>query len=272
MLIDYHMHLERGDFSRDWLGRFLETAQARGVDEIAITEHSYRFRQTAGLLYAWWEEREGEAREDLDEYVALINAAKKDGWPVKLGIEVDYVPGREEEIARRLLEPYPWDVVLGSVHWLDEWPFDVDAATWQGRDVEAVYQQYFATLQQMAASGLFDVMSHPDVIKVFGHHSSAPVAPLFRPVLEAAKKSGMAVEISSAGWRKKAGEVYPAPELLAIVAEMGLPITLASDAHRPEDVAADFGRLVEYARSYGLRQVTVFSRRRPSLQPIDVPG
>lgn len=267
MLIDYHMHLEQGDFSPSWLRRFLDTALSRGVQEIAITEHAYRFRQAAGLLPPWWEQRTGPAQ-DLEEYVNLITTAQREGWPVKLGIEIDYVPGREDDIARRLVEPYPWDVVLGSVHWLGDWPFDVDPASWQGRDVDSAYGQYFATLARMATSGLFDVISHPDVIKVFGFRSRQPLAPLFRPVLEAAQARHMAVEISSAGWRKRVGEVYPAPELLDLVQALHLPVTLASDAHRPQDVAADFGRLCEYAWTHGIRQVTVFSRRSPSQRPL----
>ena len=120
MIVDYHMHLrdpdEQIDYTPEGIERFVETAAARGVDEIGFTEHVYYFRQTASVWTLPYQiER---CVYDLDAYVDVIVEAKRQGLPVKLALEVDYVGPRQDELAAAL-EPYPWDYLLGSVHWLD---------------------------------------------------------------------------------------------------------------------------------------------------------
>ncbi len=265
MLVDYHMHLEEGDFARDYLLRFLERAREAGIDEIAVTEHSYRFRQAHGLLDNEWAREREDA--DLDEYVALLLDARRDGLPVKVGIEMDYVPGKEEEIAR-FLEPYPWDIVLGSVHWLGDWGIDLDPRTWEGRDVAAVYREYYATLSRAASSGLFDVLSHPDLVKIFGFFPEEDVADAEEAFLDAAARAGVCLEVSSAGLRKRVGEIYPALPLLRRARARGIPVTLASDAHVPRHVGHAYDRLLAHAREAGYAEVSVFAGRRRTAAPL----
>src|SRR5207237_343782 len=98
---------------------YVEQARRTGIDEIGFSDHVYYFRQGERL----WEiprmlER---CHDDLDDYVDAVVEAKRRGLPVKLGLEVDYFPGIETGIAE-LLEPYPWDYVLGSVHFVDGFP------------------------------------------------------------------------------------------------------------------------------------------------------
>lgn len=265
MVVDYHMHLEQGDFTLPWLEEFVRTARARGVDEICITEHSYRFVQAHGLLDNDWA-REREVA-DLDAYVALIQEAKAAGLPVKLGIEMDYVPGKEEEIAA-FLSGYPWDLVLGSVHWLGDWGIDLEPGTWQGRDVRRAWEDYFATLRQAAASGLFDVLSHPDLVKIFGFRPPGSLEELYEETVAAVANHGVALEVSSAGLRKPVGEIYPDRAFLGLAQRRGIPITLASDAHHPRDVGHAFPRLIEYVRAAGYTEVCVFSGRRRTMSPL----
>ena len=114
---DYHVHLEQGPYSREWLQRFLETARLAGIDEIGFSEHAYRFRQTEEIWPSSWSHT-GEV--DADDYVDLVQAAMDAGYPVKLGVEIDFVPGREKRLAE-FIDQYPWDYVIGSVHYIDEW-------------------------------------------------------------------------------------------------------------------------------------------------------
>lgn len=265
MIVDYHMHLENGDLSLEYVGRFLAVARERGVDEVGFTEHSYRFRQAHGLLdNAWARERE---EADLEAYLGLLQAARAAGLPVKIGIEVDYVPGKEREIAA-FLSGHPWDLVLGSVHWLGDWGIDLDPATWAGRDVERVYRDYYATLKRAAESGLFDVLSHPDLVKIFGFRPEGDVTDAAEEAVAAAARHGLALEISSAGLRKPVGEIYPAPGILALARRHGVPVTLASDAHFPRHVGHAYPELIAYARRAGFDQVCVFSGRRRTLAPL----
>ena len=180
------------------------------------------------------------ATADLDTYVTLAQAAQDAGLPVVIGLEVDYYPGRMDEVAD-LLAGYPFDVLLGSVHWLGAWRFDdlddpVSLGEWSARQVDACWETYTGALEELAASGACDVLAHPDLIKVAGHRPDSP-AEWWDRIAEAASSSGMAAELSSAGWRKPAAEQYPAQGLLARFAAAGGALTTASDAHRLEHVA-----------------------------------
>lgn len=275
MLADYHMHLERGGLRRDYLERFVATARARGVDEIGVTEHGYNFVEAAPLLGRPAYVAAHSRGYRVADYVELLRAAREDGLPVKLGIEMDYVPGREAEI-RDFLAAYPWDFVIGSVHWLGEWGFDLDPESWRGRDVAEAYREYFALAERAVRSGLFDVLGHPDVIKVFGHRlppgAEAELEGYFDRLARAAAEAGVCLEVSSAGLRKPVGEIYPDARLLRRARALGVPITLASDAHEPEHVGWEYPRLVAFARAAGYRTLTVFDGRRRRQEPLGAAG
>ena len=257
MIVDYHMHLrdpdERIAFTREAIERYVETAARRGVDEIGFTEHVYYFRQTAEI----WEVPYLQERcvYDLDEYCDAVLAAKRDGLPVKLGLEVDYVGERQERLAE-LLEPYPFDLLLGSVHWLDGLAVDMEPGIWAELTVEEVWASYFSALAELAASGFVDVLAHPDLAKILGRRPADPAS--YYPEL-----SGVALEISTNGLYKVVGELYPDPALLR-----GSPITLASDAHVPENVGREFDQALELARQAGYGTVTVFEGRVGRQEPL----
>jgi histidinol-phosphatase (PHP family) len=159
---------------------------------------------------------------------------------VVLGLEVDYYRDRMDQVAG-LLDGYPFDVLLGSVHWLGTWRFDVlkepeVMAEWEVRDVDAVWDEYAGAMEELGASGVCDIFAHPDLVKVAGRVPAVPDE-YYDRITEAAVRSGMAAEVSSAGWRKPVGEEYPAPPLLKRLVDRGVPLTTASDAHALPDVA-----------------------------------
>jgi histidinol-phosphatase (PHP family) len=260
---DQHMHLERGPLTREWALRFVETALARGVAEVGFSEHGHRFREARHLLPVDW------SAVDLDDYLVLVERLKAEKLPVKLGLEMDYLPEREDAIGR-FLERGPWDYVIGSVHWLGDFNFDAPAgiARWREADVGEIYRRYFEDLGRAARSGLFDVIGHPDVIKVFGFRPAGPAWPteavdeLWFAFLEAARAGGVALEASAAGWHKPVGEMYPAPSWLAAARRAGVPVTLGSDAHEPGEVARSFDRLTVAVREAGYDEIVTFAGRR----------
>lgn len=284
-MLDYHLHLwPHGQAAQaptvDQLADYCERAQAAGVEELAITEHLFRFRQADALLGGWWEEEGGDPElraaaaaywrqhvgADLDDYVATVLAAKAAGLPVVCGLEVDYYPGRMSEVAE-LLAGYPFDVLLGSVHWLGTWLFDdlSDAraqAEWGRRGTQGAWDAYTTALEELAASETCDVLAHPDLAKVAGHRPAVPEEHWDR-MAEAAAGAGMAAEVSSAGWRKPAGEAYPALPLLGRFRARGVPVTTASDAHGLPDVAARSGELAQMVRSAGYSSLCAFRGRAP---------
>ena len=288
-MLDYHLHLwphESAEtwFSIDQLAEYCERAEANGVTELAITEHFYRFHQTADVVGRFFEHEGGDpalqaamdsyiehhARSDLDEYVGLVEEAKRQGLPVKLGMEVDYYRGQMDAVGA-LLDQYPFDVLLGSVHWIGQWQFDyfehpLHLGEWEARDVDACWEAYTEAIEELSATSTCDVLAHPDLIKVAGHVPSNPTEWWDR-IAEAAARSGMAAELSSAGWSKPIAEQYPSVPLLDRFVAAGVPMTTASDAHRASAVAdrsADLRALIDAA---GITSLASFEGRTR----IDVP-
>jgi histidinol-phosphatase (PHP family) len=266
VIVDYHMHLrsEREEIAHHSraIDPYVETARAAGVDEIGFTEHGYYFTQLRTLWSVSYQTER--CVYDLAEYVDAVVQARESGLPVKLGLEVDYVPGREDE-TRALLAPYPWDYLLGSVHWIDGLGVDGEPKLVDEVGVDGAYRRYFEALACAARSGLFDSLSHPDLVKIFGDRIAAFD---YSEIADAIAEAGVAVEVSTAGLRKPVGELYPHPDFLAACRERGVPVTTGSDAHVPSLVGRDFDRARALLRSVGYETVTVFERREARQEPL----
>jgi len=288
-VLDYHLHLwphgtPASQPTLDELAAYCETAAAAGVGEIALTEHLFRFVQADAALAGFWDDdpeprlrtslarywRE-HAHADLDAYVEAVLEAKAAGLPVVLGLEVDHYAGRMHKVAA-LLEGYPFDVLLGSVHWVGAWGFDqlgdpVVDAEWESRSIESVWDAYTDALEELAASRVCDVLAHPDLVKVSGRRPAVPDE-WYDRMAEAAASSGMAAELSSAGWRKPAAEAYPAPALLTRFRKAGVPATTASDSHGLGDVASRAHDLRALLADVGYETLTSFRGRKPAQVPV----
>ena len=279
MLTDYHMHLERGPWTLEWLERFVVTARARGLTEIGFSEHPHRFNECRAMYppresVAGWIDQQNTER--LHDYFRLIQEAQRAGFPVKLGLEGDYMPGYEREL-ERIVCGYPWDYVIGSVHWIPPkekggvwWGFDNLSRTeeWERRDVLDAYRRYFRLIAEAAQTGFFDFIGHPDVIKVAGYRPDVDITDLYEAAAASFARSGVCAEINTAGWRKPVGEAYPAPSFLAACRRAGVPILVNSDAHTPEDVGRDFDRAAALAREAGYTEVAMFAARRRTMVPL----
>lgn len=289
---DYHLHLHPhqpsdegpppGEYPPGHIEAYVEAASRRGVHELGFTEHLYRCVESRDALGAWWDREQNErlaahtqgfvlADRDLslDAYVTAVEDAKGRGLAVLLGLEVDFFPETIEAVLE-LLSPYPWDFLIGSVHWIGGWAIDSSAAgfEWDHRGIERGYDQYFALETQLAASGAVDVLAHVDLPKKYGHR--LPTEPLhhYEAVVAAAVASGTAVEVSSQGLRKPAAEEYPSPQFLSMFCEAGVPITLASDGHFPHEAAWGHDAVVGAARAAGYRERMRFRRRVGELVPL----
>ena len=272
---DYHLHIHPhkptpgapppGTFPADYIERYVEVALSRGAMEVGFVEHLYRCRESQPVLGQWWKQDrhahlvaemdEIMAREldmSLDDYVTAILDAKARGLPVKLGLEVDFEPGTEQAVME-LIEPYPWDYLIGSVHWLGAWWFlrPGAPAEYERRGVRRAFEEYFDLFTGLARAGMVDVLGHADVIKVHGFVPEGDLGDLYRPVVEAAATHGTAVEISSQGLLRTISEIYPAPGFLQLFREAGVPITLGSDAHSPDESAFGYSDVIAAARRAG---------------------
>ena len=275
MIVDYHMHPRRPragsdaeelDHSVAAVERYVAAAAARGVDEIGFSEHVYYFRETGALWQVAYQV--DRCRFELAPYCDAVLEGKRRGLPVKLGLEVDYVPGREDETLE-LLSPYPWDYLLGSVHFIDGLGVDGPPRLVDEVGPEEAWRRYFATLAEAAQAGLFDALSHPDLVKIFGHDVGVELAAeLHAAAADAVAQADIAVEVSTAGAYKPTGRLYPEHGFLRACRERGVPITLASDAHLAEHVGRDLDRAVDHARTAGYETVSVFERRDRRQEPL----
>ncbi|MDB6055349.1 MAG: Histidinol phosphate phosphatase, partial [Verrucomicrobiales bacterium] len=229
---DYHMHTP---LCRHAVGDPVEYAQhaiAQGLTEIGFSDHSPMSRDD----FDDWRMR----MDQLSGYVESVRraAALFPLLKVKLALEVDYLPGHEEWI-RQLAAEYPWDYLIGSVHYIsDSW--DVDnpqkISLWKERDPFEVWSMYFDRLTQAAASGLFEIIGHADLPKKFNFIPAQDCSPLFEKFLAMVKKKDICIELNTAGLRKNCREIYPSPSFMEIASRLEIPITFGSDAHDPDEV------------------------------------
>ncbi len=274
MLTDYHLHLRpdghdaRAEdyFTEANVKRYRAVADERGIAELGVSEHVYRFEQVLDVwAHPFWVSF---AHDDLDAYCSFV----RERTDLRLGIEADFVPGAEDRMAS-LLQARDFDYVIGSVHFVREGAVDMDDySVWDsGRSVEQIWQRYFETIGEAARSGMFDVLAHPDLVKVWGRERPLPEGDLrryYELALDGIAESGIAVEVSTAGLRKRVEELYPSPVFLEMCIEAGAPVALSSDAHRPEDIGADYEQALELLDALGVRELCVFERRERRLEPI----
>ncbi len=290
---DYHLHLHRhgpaheldpppGEYPAGHIEAYVEAAAARGVHELGFTEHLYRCTDAAEVLGEFWnrepsawlaEHTEQFLAEDrtlnLERYVETVVAAKDRGLPVLLGLEVDFFPETIDAVTE-FLAPYPWDFLIGSVHWIIGWSVDHEGATaaFEQRGVERAYEEYFAIEAQLAASGAVDALAHVDVVKKHGHRPHRRPTHLYAEVVAAAADSGTAVEVSSAGLRAPVAEIYPAPPFLEMFNQAGVPITLASDGHSPHQAGWGRDEVVAAARAAGYSHRLQYRNRTATQVPL----
>ena len=253
-LVDYHVHfLGHGHHRQEpaEISRYLETAIGRGIREIGAADHD-RYRDQ----YHWETMRE--------------TASGFKDISLRLGIEIEYRPPDEDRL-RSLIAGLPDpDYVIGSVHFLGDWNFDHPAERdqYQAWDPTELYREYFRVVAQAARTGLFQIVGHLDLIKIYGVRPPGPVAPLAEEALEAIAAAGLVIELNAAGLHKPVQEIYPSLELLQACHRRGIPITLSSDAHHPEEAGRDVDRAATLAWEAGYRQVAAFRGRERFFHPL----
>lgn len=274
--VDLHIHTKYSHGS-DTPAQMYAAALDKGLTVLGFSEHSPR---PQGFDYL--HEYRDQLTRHLPDYareVLALKAAPRAGAGGRAGCSLAW-KWTGWKVRRNLrglpAAAYDFDYLLGSVHFIRNWGFDDGAGPWKAfsqEECEARYQAYFTAWEQMLSSGLFNIAAHPDLIKIFSveqfHIWLAKPESLqqLRRCLTTLRNAGMAMEISSAGLRKACREIYPAPPIMALAAELRLPVSFASDAHSSDDVAYGFARLASYAKAFGFTEHVIFEKGRMTTQP-----
>ena len=255
---DYHCHPQGHRvqlYSRELLQLWIDGARTRGLNDVAFTDHD-RFH--AGINF-----------DEIDK----LRAANPD-VRIRAGIELDNDP-QTSAAGRQWIEKN-WDkldFVLGSVHYLDNptQMFDsvpAGATQFEGRNIDNLYADYFRRVRNIAATGVVDCLSHLDLVKIHGHRPNAEIGEIVNETLDFIRSRDLAIELSTAGWRKPVNELYPADRIIELAVEKGIPFTTASDAHSHAQLGENFGRLAEKMSILQIREVCVYEKHKREMRKV----
>ncbi|MBI3315378.1 MAG: histidinol-phosphatase HisJ family protein, partial [Candidatus Omnitrophica bacterium] len=257
--VDYHMHTPLCGHAVGEPGEYVEQAIKVGLSEIGFSDHA--------PLVSHEDPRYTMSAAQLPRYHAMIEKVQKSykKFSIKLGLEADFVPGFEDK-TRAILSGYPYDFVIGSIHFIDAWAFDdpdpAQKVKWKEKDIDQVYRDYYKLLRLSALSGFYDIMGHVDLVKKFGYRPLGDMTKDIRETAKVFKETGVAIEINTSGLRKPVKEIYPSLGALKIYREEGVPVTFSSDSHDPKDVGRDYDKAAVLAKEAGYTEYLVFKKRK----------
>lgn len=274
MLIDYHTHHARCGHAVGGLEEYVKRGIELGLSQLGLSDHMPLLHVDPAAYYP-------EMAMPLDELPRYVEEAfqlkeKYRGQiDLRIGLEGDYIEGWERQI-EEIVKAYPWDYVIGSVHFLGEW--DVSdfrqVHNWEGQNVFAVYERYYDAVAKAARTGLYDIMGHLDVIKRFGHRPDAALeaetVDLELHTLTAVKEAGVAMELNASGLSKPVAEMFPSRRILSAAVEMGIPLTVGSDAHDPLKLGEHLDQARALLHELGVRELATFEGRKRTMVPLEL--
>ena len=246
-MIDGHIHIEYGDYTFDWIQRFIDKAVEMELDEIRLLEHNYMFKEFAPMydtvcassdfVNDWFQRKAG--KKNYSEYQELIEKVREREYPVKIkfGLEVCFFKD-SVDLVTELTKDKGFDFLLGSIHFVDNFAFDHTAQLWEGIDVDKTYKTFFEDSIELARSKVFDGLGHPDSIKLFGHRPSYDLTDYYERLALALSDSNMYADQNS-GTQRRCPDTSPLgmdKELIKALKRHNVKIITSSDAHHPEDV------------------------------------
>lgn len=265
--VNYHIHTNFSDGKAE-LEKYVLESLKKEFNEIGFSDH----------LIILGDGKVGSNSmkiEKIKEYVKRINLLKekfKNKIKIKLGIEVDYFPFRERLIAK-IINQFDFDYILGSVHRIDD--FRIDAKSnlriWNEmseREIYNTYKKYFSLVQKTVSSKLFDIIAHPDFVKVFNFKPKRNIKQLYLKTIKKISKNNICIEVNSAGLREAVNEIYPNKVFLSLCYKNNIPVTMGNDAHSPELIESDLNQLINYIKNIGYNKVVTFNKRKRKLVKI----
>ena len=252
---DYHNHPQGHrdlPYTQEVLEPWAVCAMQAGLKDVALTDHG---RYHPGI--------------NLKEFFKFRD--RVEGVNFKIGIEIDNDPETSVDDYKWIENNYAkLDFVLGSVHFIENWPFDhpQHKEEFDKWDIDNLYTKYFEEMTKLISQGYLDGLAHLDLIKIFGHRPKHEIKLFVTDLLQLIKRKNLTIEMSTAGWRKPVNELYPQDEIVKLIKELNIPITTASDAHTAKDLGHSYDRLEDTLKKFGFTEVAVFEKHKMRLLPI----
>ncbi|MBS0011224.1 MAG: histidinol-phosphatase [Bacteroidales bacterium] len=259
---DYHVHTNYSD-GRGWPEDYISRAHEEGLSELGFSDHLTLTDEQQD-----WSIRPALLGEYIDRVLKLKESVN--GIKVKVGLEVDWFPGKEEDIYRAI-SSLPLDYVIGSVHFMGEGSVDLGPDYYENKDIDRLFASYFKLIAEAAGSGLFDFMAHPDLVRIFRYHPSVNAEQMYRFMAGEMKKYGVAFEINTNGMNKPLNDFYPDRRYLHVFLEEGVPVCVNSDAHSPARLGQYFNDAYRLIAGIGFTEMVTFDRRIRSYKPLSLP-
>jgi histidinol-phosphatase (PHP family) len=267
MLIDYHTHHVRCGHASGELEDYVKRGIEIGLAQLGLSDHMPLLHVDPATYFSGM----AMPMEELPRYAEECLKLKekyKGQIDIRVGLEGDYIEGYETEI-KSIIDAYPWDYVIGSVHFLGEWDISDyrQLEGWEGREIYEVYAQYYDAVSKAARTGFYDFMGHLDVIKRYGYKPEQDPWELEVAALEAVREQGLAIEINASGLRMPCDEMFPSRRMLEYCFKRGIPVTIGSDAHQPERLGQYLDQAVGLLKEIGFNELATFSARNRQLIP-----
>lgn len=258
---DYHIHTFFSD-GKGWPEDYLDMAVKSGLSEIGFSDH---------LTLTPGQQDWSIDPSRLSEYCERIERLRisSNGIKIRTGLEVDYFPDREELIFNTIKD-LPLDYIIGSVHFLGDESVDLGPDYYENRDIDRLFEIYFSMVGKAASSGLFDIMAHPDLVRIFRYWPSNNPEKIYRKLAAALKEHNVAIEVNTNGMNKPLADFYPDRRFLHIFREEGVPLCVNSDAHRPSQAAQYFDDAYRLVTSAGYKEMAIFEGRKREMVPISI--
>ncbi|RDU71671.1 PHP domain-containing protein [Helicobacter aurati] len=262
MRVDVHNHTTYCNHATGSMREYINRARELGIDIFGFSCHApMDFDSMYRMSF-----------DVLPRYIEEIHQYKREYYDIEIlcALEVDYILGREDLLSRDVLESF-CDYLIGSVHFLDTWGFDNPEfiGEWSKRGIKDTWSRYLDSIESLLKTGYFQILGHLDLPKIFG--STLPQHFLFKlhDILQLAKKQNVVIEVNAAGLRKPINEQYPSVQILSMIKELGLDITLSSDAHNISEIGFGYLECLQLIKDLGFKHLAVFRNKKKYLVNID---
>jgi len=249
---DYHVHSSYSD-GRSLPEEYIDYALTAGLSEIGFSDH-------LSVNHNLADNNMNPA--NISSYINHILKIQKETRNIKIriGLEVDFFEGKEKEIGD-FLRLQPLDYVIGSVHYIGKKSVDLGTEIYETENINKLFESYFDSVCAAISSGLFDIIGHCDLIRIYGYRPSIDQEPFYRKLAKTMKAHDVVFEINTNGRNRPLADFYPNRKYLHIFREEDVPLCVNSDAHMPSRVGQHFDEVYELLRYIGYTEMAIFEKR-----------